>query len=83
MRGLLVRHLVLPEGISGTEGMMRFLSEEISKDVHVSLMSQYFPAYKAAEFENLSRRITAEEYEEAHKIMEKYGLENGWVQELE
>ena len=42
-----------------------------------------FPAYKANEIKELSRRITAEEYEEAYQIMEKYGLENGWVQEFE
>jgi len=82
-RGLIIRHLVLPGGLSGTEGVMKFLAEEISKDVHVSLMSQYFPAYKASEFKELSRRTTTEEYEEACRIMEQYGLENGWVQERE
>jgi putative pyruvate formate lyase activating enzyme len=82
-RGLIIRHLVLPEGLSGTEGVMKFLSEEISTDVYVSLMSQYFPAYKANEHKDLSRRITAAEYEEARRIMEKYGLENGWMQEFE
>jgi putative pyruvate formate lyase activating enzyme len=82
-RGLIVRHLVLPGGFSGTEGVMKFLAEEISKDVHISLMSQYFPAYKAVEFKELSRRTTTEEYEDACRIMEKYGLENGWVQEFE
>jgi putative pyruvate formate lyase activating enzyme len=82
-RGLIVRHLVLPGGISGTESVMKFLAEEISKDVHVSLMAQYFPAYKATESREIGRRITAKEYEEARRIMEKYGLENGWVQEIE
>jgi putative pyruvate formate lyase activating enzyme len=82
-RGLIIRHLVLPNGLSGTEGIMKFLSEEISKEVSISLMSQYFPAYKANERKDLSRRITAEEYEEACRIMESYGLENGWVQEFE
>jgi putative pyruvate formate lyase activating enzyme len=82
-RGLLVRHLVLPGGLSGTEGIMKFLAEEISKDVYISLMSQYFPAYKASSIKQLSRRITEEEYEEACRIREKQGLENGWVQELE
>jgi putative pyruvate formate lyase activating enzyme len=62
---------------------MKFLAEEISKDVFISLMSQYFPAYKAYEYNELSRRITADEYEEARRIMERYGLENGWVQEFE
>ncbi len=82
-RGLSIRHLVLPGGIAGTEGVMKFLAEEISKDAYISLMSQYFPAYKAAEFTKLSRKITTGEYEEACRIMEKYGLENGWMQEHE
>lgn len=81
-RGLIIRHLILPGGISGTEEIMQFLAEEVSKDVSISLMAQYFPAYKAHTFKELSQRITAEEYEEAYQIMEKYGLENGWVQEL-
>jgi putative pyruvate formate lyase activating enzyme len=80
-KGLLIRHLVLPDGISGTEGIVKFLADEISKNVYVSLMSQYFPAYKATAMKELSRRITGEEYEEAYQIMQKYGLENGWVQE--
>ncbi len=82
-RGIIIRHLVLPNGLSGTERIMKFLAEEISKDVAISLMAQYFPAYKADQMKELSRRITAEEYEEACRIMGEYGLENGWVQELE
>jgi putative pyruvate formate lyase activating enzyme len=81
-RGLIIRHLVLPGGLSGTDGVMKFLAEEISKDVYISLMSQYFPAYRAQEFEEIDRRITPEEYDEAYEIMQKYGLENGWVQEI-
>jgi putative pyruvate formate lyase activating enzyme len=82
-RGLIIRHLVLPGGLSGTEGIMKFLAEEISKDVYISLMSQYFPAYRAREFKEIDRRIMPEEYDEAYEIMQKYGLENGWVQNLE
>ncbi len=82
-RGLIVRHLVLPHGLSGTEGVMKFLAEKISKDVFISLMSQYFPAFKANDHKELSRRITAKEYEDARRIMEKCGLENGWMQEFE
>ena len=83
VRGLIVRHLVLPNGLSGTAAIMKFLAEEISKDVCISLMSQYFPAYKAIGTKELGRRVTAGEYEEAYQIMQNYGLENGWVQELE
>jgi putative pyruvate formate lyase activating enzyme len=80
-QGLIIRHLVLPGNSAGTEEVMKFLAEEISRDVFISLMFQYFPAYRAAEFRELSRRVSAEEYEAAYQIMLKYGLENGWVQE--
>jgi putative pyruvate formate lyase activating enzyme len=82
-RGLIIRHLVLPGGLSGTDGVMKFLAEEVSKDVYISLMSQYFPAFRAQEFKEIDRRITPEEYEGACQIMLRYGLENGWIQNLE
>jgi putative pyruvate formate lyase activating enzyme len=82
-RGLLVRHLVLPHDIAGTEDVMKFLSREISEDLYVSLMSQYFPAYRSAESKQLSRRITEEEYDEAYAMKITYGLKNGWVQNFE
>lgn len=82
-RGMIVRHLILPGGLSGTESVMKFLAEEVSMDVFVSLMSQYFPAYKASEHGDLSRRITEQEYDAAHDIKMRCGLKNGWVQEIE
>jgi putative pyruvate formate lyase activating enzyme len=82
MRGLLVRHLILPRGISGTAEIMQFLSEEISEKTAVSLMSQYFPAHEATRMEGVGRRITREEYLEARKILERYGLTEGWHQEI-
>jgi putative pyruvate formate lyase activating enzyme len=81
--GLLIRHLVLPHGLAGTDGVMRFLAGAISRDVYISLMSQYFPAYRAGEPGHISRRITEEEYDEAYEIKMRYGLRNGWVQEFE
>jgi putative pyruvate formate lyase activating enzyme len=82
-RGLIIRHLILPNGLSGTGKIMKFLAEEISKDVYISLMSQYFPAYKAVEHKEINRRITENEYDAAYDIKMKYGLKNGWVQEFE
>jgi putative pyruvate formate lyase activating enzyme len=82
-RGLIIRHLILPYGLSGTKGVMKFLAQEISKDVFISLMSQYFPAYKAHDIRELSRRISHDEYDDAYQIMQAYGLENGWIQEFE
>lgn len=81
-RGLLIRHLVLPQGLAGTEGIMKFIAEQISKNTAISLMSQYFPAHQAHQFPEISRRITRAEYALAEKAMEKFGLQEGWKQEM-
>jgi len=78
--GLIVRHLVLPEGLSGTKKIMRFIAREISPHTYISLMAQYFPAYQAGQFPPLSRRINREEYREALRAFKEEGLENGWFQ---
>ncbi len=78
--GLIVRHLVLPEGLSDTRKIMRFIAREISPHTYISLMAQYFPAYQASQFPLLSRRIKREEYREAFQAFKEEGLENGWFQ---
>jgi putative pyruvate formate lyase activating enzyme len=78
--GLIVRHLVLPEGLSGTKKIMHFIAREISPHTYISLMAQYFPAYQASQFPPLSRRIDKEEYREALQAFKKEGLKNGWFQ---
>jgi len=82
-RGLIIRHLVLPGGIAGTESTFAFLAREVSPLVHVSLMCQYFPANRAPGMPELSRRITPAEYRQAVRLLDRYGLENGWVQDME
>ncbi len=82
MSGLIVRHLIFPNKISGTQEALRFVAEELSTSVPISLMSQYFPVYKAKEMPMLNRKITKQEYENALKILESYGL-GGWYQPLE
>lgn len=74
LRGLLVRHLVLPGGIAGTEEIVRFIAEEISKDTYINIMDQYYPCYKAFEHPPLDRRITTKEYTEAIELALKAGL---------
>jgi putative pyruvate formate lyase activating enzyme len=83
LRGLIVRHLILPGGLAGTRRVLEFLKAELSNAVHLSLMAQYYPAHRAKEVKALSRTITAREYEEARELVEQYGFENGWVQELD
>ena len=73
-RGLLVRHLVLPGGIAGTEEVVRFLAEEISRDTWINIMDQYRPAYRAGEYPELDRSITEGEYEAALNAARKAGL---------
>ncbi|HPE68633.1 MAG TPA: radical SAM protein [Thermotogota bacterium] len=82
-RGLIIRHLVMPGGISGTASALSFVAEELSTSVPVSLMSQYFPTFRAREFAQINRRITPEEYQQAVQLLEDNLLWNGWVQELE
>lgn len=64
-RGLLVRHLVLPGNLAGTDRIVRFLAEEISSNTYLNLMAQYRPEYKAHHLPDLDRRITPEEYRQA------------------
>ncbi|MBC7319369.1 radical SAM protein [bacterium] len=79
-KGLIIRHLVMPEDISGTESVLKFIAEEISKDTYISLMAQYRPEYKAQDFPPLNRRITREEYKRAIEIAKNLGLRNVWTQ---
>lgn len=80
-KGLIIRHLVLPDNIAGTEKIMNFIAQEVSISTHISLMSQYLPCYKAGEFPEINRRISEQEYTQAEEDMLKSGLYNGWGQE--
>ncbi len=73
-RGLLIRHLVLPENIAGTEKVLEFIATQISPNTYVNLMDQYFPCYRAQEFPPLDRRITSDEYREALRTANRLGL---------
>lgn len=75
VRGLLVRHLILPEGLAGTERTLRFLAQEISPNTYLNLMDQYRPAYRAGDYPKLARRITRTEFQEAVDLAKGLGLE--------
>jgi len=80
-RGLLIRHLVMPEDISGTREVLRWIAEELGPDTPVSLMDQYFPAWKAVNDPVLNRRLTWTEYRAAIDALEEFELDAGYVQE--
>jgi len=73
-KGLLVRHLVMPNELAGTEEVVRFLSQEISKDTYINIMAQYRPCGYAHKYPEIARRITYDEYKKAILIAQKYGL---------
>jgi putative pyruvate formate lyase activating enzyme len=73
-RGLLVRHLVLPQGLAGTKGIVHFLSQEISRNTYVNIMAQYRPCYKALQIPGLDQRISSAEFHEAVSLAREAGL---------
>jgi putative pyruvate formate lyase activating enzyme len=73
-RGLLVRHLVLPNGLAGTEEIARFLAEEISPHTYLNIMGQYRPAFQAHLYASLNRPVTPEEYQAAVEAARHAGL---------
>jgi putative pyruvate formate lyase activating enzyme len=81
VRGLIVRHLVLPNNVAGTAEALRFVSDELGSGTHVSLMAQYYPTHLAGNYPELARRITREEWREARQVLSECGLENGWIQQ--
>lgn len=77
VRGLLVRHLVMPEGAAGTAEVVRFLSQEISPNTYLNVMAQYRPEYNASRFPELDRPITGREYADALRLAARARLTRG------
>ena len=80
--GLIIRHLILPNNVENSLAILRFIAEELSPYIHISLMSQYYPTADAFKYPELSRTITKEEYSEVVKMAQRLNLSNGWIQEL-
>jgi putative pyruvate formate lyase activating enzyme len=74
VRGLLVRHLVMPNRVAGTEGVVRFISEEISANTYVNIMDQYRPCGYAVQDSMINRRINAHEWKDALTCASRAGL---------
>jgi putative pyruvate formate lyase activating enzyme len=77
-RGLLIRHLVLPNNLAGSEKVLKFISEDLSKECYVNIMAQYRPCGKAYEYEELSRSLTPNEYYSVIDSARKLGLHRGF-----
>ena len=81
-KGLMIRHLVLPNNIENSKKILKWIKENIDNNVYVSIMAQYFPTYKAKNIDNLNRKLTKKEYEEIENYLFDLDLENGYIQEL-
>ena len=81
--GILVRHLVLPDQLSNTRKVLAFIAKEVSPDLHIGFMSQYYPTSAVYTHPFLRRRLSREEYRKAQQIMEDFGLYRGFVQGMD
>jgi putative pyruvate formate lyase activating enzyme len=82
-KGLIIRHLVLPGHVDNSLRVLRFISEKLSPEVHLSLMAQYYPTPAVEGDPVLGRPLSENEYSFVLEEMERLGFTNGWVQELE
>jgi len=81
-KGLMVRHLILPGEIENSKKILKWIKDNLDKNVFVSIMAQYFPTYLAKNIENLNRKLTKEEYEEIENYVFDLDIENGYMQDL-
>lgn len=81
-KGVIIRHLVLPNHLQNTKHILKWIKQSMPEDICVSIMAQYFPTYKAKEDELLNRKLTKREYKEIENYLYTLGLENGYIQEL-
>ena len=81
-KGLMIRHLILPNEVQNSKKVLKWIKENIDSNVYVSIMAQYFPTYKAKEIPEIARKITKEEYEKVENYLYELELENGYIQEL-
>lgn len=81
-KGVIVRHLVLPNHIENSKKVLKWLKENLPDDMYISVMAQYFPTYKAKDNKELNRKLTKEEWGVIEDYIDELGFLNGYVQEL-
>lgn len=81
-KGVIIRHLVLPNHIQNTKNILKWIKENLNEDVYVSVMAQYFPTYKAKKIEGIDRKINNKEYREVEKYLYSLDIKNGYMQDL-
>ena len=82
IKGLMIRHLVLPNNINNSKKVLNWIKENINEDVYINIMAQYFPTYKAKEIKELNRKLSKKEYEEIENYVFELDIKNGYMQAL-
>ena len=81
-KGVIIRHLILPNHIQNTKNILKWISDNMPDDIYVSVMAQYFPTYKAKDDNLINRKLNKKEYNEVLNYLYSLDLENGYIQEL-
>ena len=81
-KGIIIRHLVLPNNIDNSKKILRWLKENMDEQVYIDVMAQYFPTYRAKEMKELNRKLTKDEYQEIENYVYDLDIKNGYMQEL-
>ncbi len=81
-KGVMIRHLVLPNHIQNSKNVLKWIKENIPEEIYIDVMSQYFPTYKAKEDELINRKLTKREYKEIENYFYLLDFKNGYMQEL-
>ena len=82
-KGVIIRHLILPNYIQNTKNILRWIKENLPEDVYVSVMCQYFPSYRAIEDDKINRKISMKEYKEVEDYIYLLGFKNGYMQDYD
>ena len=81
-KGVIIRHLILPHHLLNTKNILKYVKENFDENTYISIMSQYFPTYKAKEDKLINRKLTKKEYKEIENYLYLLNLKNGYIQEL-
>ena len=81
-KGVMIRHLVLPNHLQNTKNILKWIKENVPEDIYINVMAQYFPTYKAKEDELINRKLTKREYKQIEKYFYSLDFKNGYMQEL-
>lgn len=81
-KGIIIRHLILPNHTENSKKVLKWIAENMAKNITVSVMAQYFPTYKAKEIKDINRKITKYEYQKIENYLYSLDLENGYIQEM-